>query len=248
MSTIPPHNQKGRHASKPPRLPRIHRSSLYLSSRIDGRPQRQPFLNHVSNDDFLAAYLGYDYIGHLNTLRFSGFILGVFLLYFSTSYERKPFDMHLATVYALQINACAAFNNKVEAFRSAATTDLAARSEQAGEAALGLLDVTDRLSMVDFYLISHFGSARKRNAFEQYLVKQRGVKWLRGLPMPTTYKIPPPVFMEDHKDLEGCLRFVALMESIRALGRPSVWRAKFPGTVDALPWWRLSKEMENKED
>ena len=207
MAAIQPHNQKGRHTSKSPRLPRIHRASMYLSSKIDGRPQRQPFLNHVSNDDFLTAYLGYDHVGHLNTLRFSGFILGVFLLFIRTSYEHNPFDMHLATVYALQLNGSTHFPDKVKASLSAATTDLAARSEEAGKAALGMLDVTERLSMVDFYLISYFASAKQRNAFEQYyLVKQRGVRWLRGLPMPTTSVIPPPLLMEDHKDLEGVLK------------------------------------------
>ena len=247
MSTISSHNQKGRHPSNPPRPPRIHRSSLYLSSRIDGRPQRQPFLDHVTNDDFLAAYLGYDHVGHLNTLRFSGFILNVFLLYARSSWERKPFDMHLAIVYALQINACAQFTNKVKAFHSAATTELAARSDEAGKAAGGLLDVTERLSNFDFDLIWYSASFRHRSKFEDYLVNQRGVKWLRGLPKPTTYKIPPPVFMEDHKDLEGCLRFVALMQSITAVARPSVWRAKFPGTVQALPEWRVMEEEERRE-
>lgn len=112
-------------------------------------------MNHATNDDFLAAYLGYDHVGHLYTLRFSGIILGVFLLSLRTSYDHKPFDMHLATAYALQINGFAHFKNKVDAFRNAATTELTTRSEEAGKAALGLLDARERLSMVDFYLISH---------------------------------------------------------------------------------------------
>lgn len=43
------------------------------------------------------------------------------------------------------------------------------------------------------------------------------------------YRIPPLVFMEDYIDLEGVLRFLALLESIKALEKASVWTAKSRG-------------------
>ncbi len=189
----------------------------------------------------MTAYPGYDNVGNLNTLRFSGFILGVFLLLIRTSYGLKPFDMHSATAYALQINSCVRFTKEVTAFRSAAITELTPRSEGAGEAALGPLDVMERLSVVKFYLIARTVNSRQHDAFVQYLSKQRGVEWLRCLRRPSTYKIPPPVFMVDEEDLEGYLRFIALMESIRALAKPSVQRPKFPRTMEAMPYWSISR-------
>jgi hypothetical protein len=75
---------------------------------------RQPFLKHVSNDEFVAAYLGYDNTSDLNKLRFSP---NTWRYLSSYATYKNPSAQYLAVKLIFEIPTAPRFPDQVEAFK-----------------------------------------------------------------------------------------------------------------------------------
>ena len=209
-------------------MPRIYRNSLKLYNRIDARPIRQPLFRYASDDDLVAASMGYDNVADLNKLRL------VFPLIMWPDYDMDP-EYRLisqedeAKVHALlhEIEWFSGYKNKIESF-VLQVSDLEAEGKLSHRAymyAAVIFQVNLDLSR-PAYSVSRRYEADK---FAYDRRQQDGLKF--PLPDGPAVIVPPVMEGNQEESIEDFLRVALLLESVKAIKKRSVWGRLFPGCV-----------------
>ena len=213
---------------------RLTRPSRALQHRISTPPQRQPFLRHALEDEFLAAYHGFDNVRDLDRYRLSVAMIMIFMMVGKAYTRLEPSSRALSISYLQQVVDCSQFKQKSTALCEYVHQDLQADQYAAGISVLLL----DNARCVAAFDLQQFDQAsdlalENRQGFLHWLVEERGVFGLFDLPFPTD-AVPKPMIMDDTEDLEGALRLVALWESMHEVTKASVSKKDFPWTIDEL--------------
>ena len=193
---------------------------------------RQPFLQHMSNDDFVASYLGYDCVDELHKLWFHPMCTVIFLKLQSRFADLLRTELFMGLLYIRQLIDCELFGKKVSAFCENVES-LEAMGEagaMASSLVLGVLSSNGYMvranAILDHQMLT-IGCGTYREDFIKHLTDKQGIRGVKQLPY-FAARPATPTFMEDKEDLEGAVRLVALVESMRHVSRPTVWKAKFP--------------------
>ena len=218
--------------------PAIHRKSLSLYQRVDGRPRRQPLLDHAGDEDFVAAYLGYENVEDLAKLRFTGFILSLNDRLEDEYMRYSTYDKLLAMAVLLQFLNCACFPATIEAFRRMLQDDpLAVGNAGASEILECWLVFAESSTRPEL----RFMICRSPNTTSIAVSRILYLRGLRSSPGPEDVCRLPydqvvvrmPTMSEHEEDLEGVVRIIALTESLKYVSKASVWRNRVPRTLDS---------------
>ena len=214
------------------RPPRIYRRSHVLYFRIDGPPIRQPFLRHIEDDDFVAAYLGYDKIDGLDKVRLYGLV--IFNYHYRNFGNISWSTRYLCLLLIFEVLETRHFKWKVSAFKAEVAKVATSIDHEAANFAYFLQDIALHITHVD--QVDPDDQQYRRLAttiLQRYIMSRRGFS-------PST--IPAydraartAVILENTQDLEGLLRAAALLFSGEELTKYSVWSRKFPRTIQERP-------------
>ena len=214
------------------RPPRIHRRSLQLYRQAGASPARQPFQQHVSDDEFVAAYLGYDNVRDLNALRFSSAVLGLVpkLHTWFLANTRRWEGWYLATLAILQYMECGLFKKKITDFRQIIEYQGTPLQHGPLRVAITLLEMVEFLAASNMLGDDAAAFPGPLQELRTHLSEFRAIclllNGILGKPV-----VKRPVFKEDDEDMECVLRYQMLLMSAHEMTKLSVWRRMFPWTV-----------------
>lgn len=188
---------------------------------------RQPFLEHVSNDDFVAALIGYDTVRSLDQIRFCAH-LRFARVYEWLRYRREMFDNQTLILQLMfELLNLPRLDNKVQLFLRILNTD-----PRFPPLALELATVCHFIGISTDACgdgADYFESSEERNAFKEDM---RAISGLEFVQLPSLGPVTrPPMWMRHNQDLEGLLRATAVLFSIVEMTKPSAWMRRFPWTV-----------------
>ena len=192
---------------------------------------RQPFLKHISDDDFVTAYLGYDDVQSLDKLRLSSLAILNFVLrgFHDIDWGKR----YLVLKIIFEVLSIRHFKMKLKDFRRLMLDDETRfRTDEWRfmERVFGVAKSTDHVEDVN----NRYRSRAMISLFMQYIGSRRGyaITWLPD-PGPV---VEAPVFMEDQEDVEGLLKAAALLFSLEGLTKASVWARRYPETIVTAPF------------
>ena len=216
---------------------RMQRPSLALYNKLSARPQRLPFLKHALDDEFLAAYLGYDKVDDFDRFRFSPFMVAVFSNVEIEFPKSDRCSQYRTITYLLQYND-SQLDKKPSKFCVNVYEDLGELDSDAMARCVLLVGSAEVLGKfgVSRLDVSSDRILQQRQTFIDFLAEECGVTGVFDLPW-SVRAFQPPVIREFEGDLEGSLRIAALLESMKANMKPRVWKRKYPATVDEMPAW-----------
>ena len=205
---------------------------------------RQPFLRHVAEDeDFLAAYLGYDNIIDLHRLQFSEGCLSNF---FQPPLRADPLEEYMAIQLIFELTAIDRSKRQPPYHDGMYELQVSLHDKKSPRASMppGSRSLGAYLWETAIFAPNDFNAkisgwdplrGQTKDIFTNYYMpNMHGKTTIVDLPNFGPI-VKPPTFNNsgniERPDIESCLRIAALMHSIPHVTKLNVWRRKWPWTV-----------------